>query len=199
MWPITIMAFLIYSESLRLWLKVFSHPIAKIQQGANDLSQQQRNWLHQLSINEPSPHLDADLISQARTSLSNYYERRIKWLGRFIKCCPLLGLLGTVTGMESTFRSLLESGLSQAEGMASGISEALITTQYGLLVAIPGLFLTSFIKSQVAKIDNNLLQLHLPSFRHIVPKSSRTIRTDHKRSSLKAQDNTLPSHNPQGA
>ncbi len=53
---------------------------------------------------------------------------------------PLLGLLGTVIGMIETFDSLQDTALfSQSGGIAGGISQALITTQMGLVVAIPGL------------------------------------------------------------
>ena len=55
---------------------------------------------------------------------------------------PLLGLLGTVIGMIETFESLQGSALfSQSGGIAGGISQALITTQLGLVVAIPGLLI----------------------------------------------------------
>ena len=55
---------------------------------------------------------------------------------------PLLGLLGTVIGMIETFDSLKDAALfSQSGGVAGGISQALITTQMGLVVAIPGLLI----------------------------------------------------------
>ncbi|MEE2836257.1 MAG: MotA/TolQ/ExbB proton channel family protein [Myxococcota bacterium] len=55
---------------------------------------------------------------------------------------PLLGLLGTVTGMIETFDSLGEMAMhTQGGGIAGGISEALLSTQLGLCVAIPGLTL----------------------------------------------------------
>ena len=55
---------------------------------------------------------------------------------------PLLGLLGTVIGMIETFDSLQDSSMySQSGGIAGGISQALVTTQMGLLVAIPGLLI----------------------------------------------------------
>lgn len=55
---------------------------------------------------------------------------------------PLLGLLGTVSGMIETFDSLADMSLfSQSGGIAGGISQALITTQMGLAVAIPGLII----------------------------------------------------------
>ncbi len=54
---------------------------------------------------------------------------------------PLLGLLGTVTGMISTFDIISKFGTGNARSLAFGISEALITTQSGLVVAIPGIVL----------------------------------------------------------
>ena len=60
-----------------------------------------------------------------------------------ILCSPLLGLLGTVSGMMTTFDSLGDQSLlSQASiGVAAGISEALFSTQLGLMISIPGLLL----------------------------------------------------------
>jgi len=171
MWPITFMALLIYTESIRVLFKVSAHPMATVKTDPVHFSLRQKAWLAQASESEHHRNFNDKLLSQTRKSLKEYYQRRIIWLGRFIKCCPLLGLLGTVTGMGYTFESLLETGLSQAEGMATGISEALITTQYGLMVAIPGLFIVGFIKAQVAKIDRNLLRLHLTSFHHVIPRS----------------------------
>lgn len=63
-------------------------------------------------------------------------------LRSIVVVAPLLGLLGTVIGMIETFESLQDSALfSQSGGIAGGISQALITTQMGLVVAIPGLLL----------------------------------------------------------
>lgn len=57
-----------------------------------------------------------------------------------VAIAPLLGLLGTVSGMIETFASLGDSTLySQSGGIAGGISQALLTTQFGLAIAIPGL------------------------------------------------------------
>ncbi len=61
---------------------------------------------------------------------------------------PLCGLLGTVTGMINTFDIISVFGTGNAKAMAGGISEALITTQAGLLVAIPGLYLSNFLRQR---------------------------------------------------
>jgi len=53
---------------------------------------------------------------------------------------PLLGLMGTVMGMIDTFRAVADATGATGERVATGISRALITTQFGLVVALPGLF-----------------------------------------------------------
>jgi|TARA_B110000438_G_scaffold303242_1_gene363879 biopolymer transport protein ExbB len=63
---------------------------------------------------------------------------------------PLLGLLGTVTGMINTFKLITIIGTGDAQGLSSGISEALITTKWGLITAIPTLTLHAF-ANRIAK------------------------------------------------
>ncbi len=73
---------------------------------------------------------------------------------------PLLGLLGTVSGMIETFDSLQSMTLfSQSGGIAGGISQALITTQFGLAVAIPGLLMNGFLEKRARIISMELDQL----------------------------------------
>lgn len=70
------------------------------------------------------------------------FERDLKVMKICVSAAPLLGLLGTVTGMLTTFSALASgSGGDKTMGMvAGGISEALITTETGLVIALPGLF-----------------------------------------------------------
>ncbi|PIP96375.1 MAG: hypothetical protein COW00_20110 [Bdellovibrio sp. CG12_big_fil_rev_8_21_14_0_65_39_13] len=72
---------------------------------------------------------------------------------------PLLGLLGTVTGMISTFDIITQFGTGDPKLLSSGISEALITTELGLVVAIPTLFFGNMLTSQSRKIKNQLEQI----------------------------------------
>ncbi len=67
---------------------------------------------------------------------------------------PLLGLLGTVTGMMETFRLITVFGSGDAKSLASGISEALITTEFGLVVAIPALIAHSLLSRKVQSIKS---------------------------------------------
>ncbi len=89
------------------------------------------------------------------------YERHIKQgsviIMTIVRAAPLVGLLGTVIGMIETFDSLASASLfSQSGGIAGGISQALFTTQLGLVVAVPGLIAGRLLDN---KADNMLLDL----------------------------------------
>ncbi len=68
-------------------------------------------------------------------------ERLMPFIALTAATAPLLGLLGTVTGMINTFRMITVFGTGDPKLLSAGISEALITTEYGLIVAIPCLLL----------------------------------------------------------
>lgn len=71
------------------------------------------------------------------------------WLGVLpilLSALPLLGLLGTITGLLTTFRAMANANELNQSFVSSGIAEALITTQLGLIMVIPGLLLCSWIR-----------------------------------------------------
>lgn len=77
-----------------------------------------------------------------------------------VSIAPLLGLLGTVAGMIETFESLGDMTLfAQSGGIAGGISQALLTTQMGLAVAIPGLLVKGFLDRRQKTIELELAQI----------------------------------------
>jgi len=80
---------------------------------------------------------------------------------------PLFGLLGTVTGMITTFDVITFFGTGNAKAMAGGISEALITTQSGLLVAIPGLFMSAFLTRRANSLEDRLDELVMTRKRNV--------------------------------
>ena len=69
---------------------------------------------------------------------------------------PLMGLLGTVTGMINTFQAITLFGTGDPKLMAGGISEALVTTMLGLVVAIPLVLLHSLLKTASRRILETL-------------------------------------------
>jgi biopolymer transport protein ExbB len=73
-------------------------------------------------------------------------DRRLAFLNVLVIAAPLFGLLGTVLGMLLTFRAIGVGGSSTSEIVARGISEALVCTQSGMMVAIPGLIMANLAK-----------------------------------------------------
>lgn len=87
-------------------------------------------------------------------------KRYARVVGMLVSVAPLLGLLGTVIGMITTFESLGEMTLfSQSGGIAAGISTALFTTQMALIVAVPGLIARSFLDRRQRQIRIDLIHI----------------------------------------
>lgn len=75
-----------------------------------------------------------------------YFDAKIKFLSVVVGVSPLLGLLGTVMGMLGTFSIMNRGDIQKVDLMAGGISEALITTQMGLIIAVPALLMIVSLK-----------------------------------------------------
>ena len=108
-----------------------------------------KNFLADRTFNED---LDRSIIDAMLYRQNSYVDRYIKSIAILASVAPLLGLLGTVTGMITTFLVIATSGTGDAKALASGISEALITTQTGLVVAVPGLFLANYLRRGSEKL-----------------------------------------------
>jgi biopolymer transport protein ExbB len=101
-------------------------------------------------------HLLDDAFFEEERELTKYNVL----ITTIVLTAPLLGLLGTVIGMIETFDSLGDMSLfSQSGGIAGGISQALITTQMGLAVAIPGLVVNGALNRKQKDIELELAQL----------------------------------------
>ncbi|HDG97293.1 MAG: MotA/TolQ/ExbB proton channel family protein [Deltaproteobacteria bacterium] len=79
-------------------------------------------------------------------------EKNVGILNTIANLSPLLGLLGTVSGMIKTFNAISVQGIGNPAPLAGGIAEALITTAAGLCVAIPTLVCYRFIKDKAASL-----------------------------------------------
>ena len=77
-------------------------------------------------------------------------ERNLNMLGTIATISPLLGLLGTVVGMITAFTGLTETTGANPDLLAEGISQALITTAFGLFIAVPGLVLHKYFEHKVS-------------------------------------------------
>lgn len=79
-------------------------------------------------------------------------ERNLTMLGTIATISPLLGLLGTVVGMIVAFTGLTASGSPDSDVLALGISQALITTAFGLSIAVPGLVLHKYFEQKISHL-----------------------------------------------
>lgn len=100
-----------------------------------------------------------------------WVERRLPFIGVLAGAAPLAGLLGTVSGMLVTFSGLAaSSAAAPIDRISMGISEALITTQAGLLLAIPAAFLLAMLRNQTqtthAMLEQELHKVMIAVSRH---------------------------------
>ena len=106
-----------------------------------------------------------DKIDEALSEGMLGEARRVERFGTVIlviaAVSPLLGLLGTVTGMISTFDVITKFGTGDPKMLSGGISTALITTELGLIVAIPTLLLGSLLKGWAESIQGQAEQTAL--------------------------------------
>jgi len=113
------------------------------------------------------PTMRDDIISRwdARQDTTSWYAHRIRetWISEadellekhmitirtLVAMCPLIGLLGTVTGMIGVFEVMAEQGTGNPRLMASGISQATIPTMAGMVAALSGVFFSSRLDAKV--------------------------------------------------
>ena len=93
-----------------------------------------------------------EAIEQAASISIHEMERFLNTLGTISAVSPLMGLLGTVFGMISVFSEIMAQGTGNAGALAGGISEALVTTAAGMLVAIPTLIFYRIFQRRIEEI-----------------------------------------------
>lgn len=91
-------------------------------------------------------------IEEEAAQVVHELERFLDALGTIASISPLLGLLGTVVGMIQVFSEISLAGIGNADNLAGGISQALITTAAGLTIAIPTLICHRYFVSRVDAI-----------------------------------------------
>jgi biopolymer transport protein ExbB len=125
-------------------------------------------------------------------------ERGVAFLNVLVIGAPLFGLLGTVLGMLLTFKAIGIGGSSTSEVIAKGISEALVCTQTGMMVAIPGLVMAMVAKRRKHEFVAFVARLEGITLRHFRPEFHGMTRIV-KRSAVlpnSAPINQQPNSNP---
>ncbi len=106
-------------------------------------------------IKEPRELVEEVMFEKVMTAKLKV-TRFIPFIAIAASSAPLLGLLGTVTGIINTFKLITVFGTGDVKMLSSGISEALITTEYGLIVAIPSLLLHAFLNRKARSIVDDM-------------------------------------------
>ena len=106
-------------------------------------------------IREPRELIEEVMYEQVLSTRLRL-ERLLPFVSIAAASAPLLGLLGTVTGIINTFSLMTVFGTGDIKTLSSGISEALITTEYGLIVAIPALLFHSFLSRKARGVINRM-------------------------------------------
>jgi len=190
MWPILFLAVAAFGVGLARWV-VLARVRTPAPQAVDSLltavERRDHSRARELAAKLPGPagemiqagaahlHEPAELVEEVM------YERMLEtklklqsWLplvAMSASAAPLFGLLGTVTGMINTFKLITVFGSGDPKTLSSGISEALITTEYGLIVAIPSLLLYAFL-SRKAKGQTDSLEKLAVAFMNRFAKSA---------------------------
>ena len=118
--------------------------------GGQNYSKKENQRMHELSDNIRLA------MERARITEIADLELTLPTLGTFVSVSPFLGLLGTVYGIMEAFMDIRARGSAHITIVAPGISDALITTVYGLLVAIPALIFYNILRSRVDNYSSEL-------------------------------------------
>ncbi len=113
-------------------------------------------WEHQTNKNSKQALYVRDcLISEAKISMG----KTLPIIKMLVALCPLLGLLGTVTGMIHVFDVMAVTGTGNARAMASGVSHATIPTMAGMVIAITGIYFSKLLEQRVSEETHHLSDL----------------------------------------
>ncbi|MCB9896916.1 MAG: MotA/TolQ/ExbB proton channel family protein [Planctomycetes bacterium] len=106
-------------------------------------------------IREPKDLIEEVMYEQVFTTRLKL-DRLLPFVAICAASAPLLGLLGTVTGIINTFKLITVFGSGDVKSLSGGISEALITTEFGLIVAIPSLLLHAFLSRKARGVVSQM-------------------------------------------
>ena len=149
---ITILLMWILIVERVLYLRDDCNSLFQVERDSWEARTERRSW-HAHRIREA-------MISRHRMAVTG----SIPLIKTLVALCPLLGLMGTVTGMIEVFDVLALSGTGNARSMAAGVSRATIPTMAGMVGALSGVFAATLLsraaRSEVERLDENLTMDH---------------------------------------
>ncbi|VAX11442.1 Ferric siderophore transport system, biopolymer transport protein ExbB [hydrothermal vent metagenome] len=151
LWPIGVVAFAIGALVIeRYWYFQLNFPHQMIHMVARWKHRTDHSSWYAVQVREA-------MIAEAKISLN----QGMTLIRMLVALCPMLGLLGTVTGMMEVFDVMAVLGTGNARAMASGIYQAIIPTMAGMIVALPGLYfmvgLQRKVERRVEKLTHRLV------------------------------------------
>ncbi|WP_027128666.1 MotA/TolQ/ExbB proton channel family protein [Fusobacterium perfoetens] len=114
-----------------------------------------KEFLVRHNANGDFHHFD-QLIKEIALERISPLEKRLYLLGIIAHTAPMIGLLGTVTGMIHAFTNLALLGAGDPKVVADGISEALLTTAAGLTIAIPAIVIYNLLNKRVEEVESDI-------------------------------------------
>lgn len=168
MWPIATLALVMFCMGLHIWGQLRGKAFKKHPES------EWRRWINRPQDRRGKVGEILDAVGRQKSSAETVQafeeitvsetlpiERDLKVMKVCVSAAPLVGLLGTVTGMLSTFAGLASGRGAEdtLQKVAGGISEALITTETGLVIALPGLFFLHVLGGSFSKYKAFLAHL----------------------------------------
>ena len=164
--PLTILALTIYWHAFKLFYFFSEHCFYQINRDqlsnlVNNPGSSTGELKQLIEYSQAGPEGSAFHMKSRFTEIYNSYlsevDSKRSYLLILITTAPLMGLLGTVMGMLTTFSGLaISTGGSTVDQIAAGISEALITTQTGLIIAIPAYVMATLIQKRRNEMESCL-------------------------------------------
>jgi len=141
-----------------MWLLIFERFLFVFKRYRSIKKELKATWLQRAERSS----IKAEQIREALISRgSERLQQNLPLIQSLVVLCPLLGLLGTVTGMIEVFDVMSISGSGNARSMASGVSRATIPTMAGMVGSLSGVFASTWLKRN-AKREAELLEDSLP-------------------------------------
>lgn len=166
--PLAALAFLTYATAFQVLMYLYTTNLGKVNE------EQWKKWINApedgegrvgeiikyAMLGEGMQKNIRRRFDEVRMSITGMIDRRIIFISSLVATAPLMGLLGTVIGMLLTFYGISQSGGAETAGViADGIRKALITTQTGLTIALPGVFIVMVIQRKKHALEACLARL----------------------------------------
>lgn len=148
----------IFATTLVLWIMILERFLYFRFNYKNDAAATQAQWLERKDRSSWGAH---QIREQLLSKLQGQMQKNVSFIKTLVALCPLLGLLGTVTGMIAVFDVMAVTGTGNARLMASGISMATVPTMAGMVAALSGLYFGSLLEKKV-KTEGEKLAEKLP-------------------------------------